>query len=120
MIEVYFQSFPRIYIGVSDVLSKEKKKRITVSDLKLVKQLGSFSGPVLELKRILSSKRWNSAWIELMPEAFSLRDCQHFLENKVVIKSLCKNKGEFMDATFTFYFYLHCRRKKTAFVEKEY
>ena len=71
LIEVYFQSLPRIYIGISDVLSKEKKSRITVSVLELVRQLRSFSGPVLGLKRILSSKRWNSAWIELMPERFS-------------------------------------------------
>ena len=55
--EVYFQSPTRIYIGISDALAKEKKSRITASVLRLVRQLGSFNGPALELKRILSSKR---------------------------------------------------------------
>ena len=71
LVEVYFQSFPQIYIDISDVLPKEKKSRINVSVLRLVRQLGSFSGPVLELKHILSSKRCNSGRIELMPEPFS-------------------------------------------------
>ena len=69
--EVYFQSPTRIYIGISDALAKEKKSRITASVLRLVRQLGSFNGPALELKRILSSKGWNSTWIEVMPEALS-------------------------------------------------
>ena len=38
LIEVYFQSLPQIYIGISDVLPKEKKSRITVSVLRLVRQ----------------------------------------------------------------------------------
>ena len=71
LIEVYFQSLPRIYIFIFDVLPKEEKSRITVSVLKLVRQLRSFSGLVLELKCILSRKRWNSALIELIPEAFT-------------------------------------------------
>ena len=71
LVEVYFQSFPQIYIDISDVLPKEKKSRINVSVLRLVRQLGSFSGPVLELKHILSSKRCNSGRIELMPGPFS-------------------------------------------------
>ena len=37
LIEVYFQSLPRIYIGISNVLPKEKKIRITVSVLRLVR-----------------------------------------------------------------------------------
>ena len=71
LIEVYIQSLPRVYIGISNVFTKEKKSRITVSVFRLVRQLGSLSGPVFELKRILSSKRCNSAWIKLIPEAFS-------------------------------------------------
>ena len=71
LIKVYFQSLPQTYIGISDVLPKETKSRITDSVLRLVRQLGSFSGPVLELKRFLSSKQRNSAWIEIMLEAFS-------------------------------------------------
>ena len=53
LIEVYFQSFPRIYIGISNVLPKKKKSRINVSVLRLLRQLGSFSGPVLELKHFV-------------------------------------------------------------------
>ena len=93
LIEVCFQSFPRIYTGISDVFPKEKKNRITVSIFRLVRPLGSFSGLVLELKRILSSRRWNSAWIELMPQTFSLVHVyQHFLEEKIVNNHYVKTK----------------------------
>lgn len=41
LIEVYFQSLPQIYIGISNVLLKEKKSKIAFSVLKLVTKLGS-------------------------------------------------------------------------------
>ena len=104
LIEVSFQSLPRIHNDISYVLPKEENGRTTVSALRLARQLGLFSGPVLELKRILSRKRWNSTWIELMPEAFSWYVIANIFWRKkslsiTVLKSnhqsLCKNKVKY-------------------------
>ena len=44
LIELYFQSLPRFYIDISDVLPNGKKNGITVNVLRLVRQLRPFSG----------------------------------------------------------------------------
>ena len=50
---------PRIYFPNEDLLPKEKNGYITASVISLIRKFGSFSGIVLELKRIFSqNKKW--------------------------------------------------------------
>ena len=62
---------PRIYINHPDVLSKAKKDGlITVNMQMITRKSGSASGVVIELKRIIQSSVWNTAWLVLALEAY--------------------------------------------------
>lgn len=66
------QQLPRIYIPNPDVLPRQKLlKTVTVNIQRLVRAFSSASEVVYELKRIIQSSRWVTAWIVLLPEAFS-------------------------------------------------
>ena len=62
---------PRIYIGDDSYLPKASKSgEITVNAQRLIRSFGSGSGLISELKRIVLSTKWNTAWFLLLAEAY--------------------------------------------------
>ena len=61
---------PRIYINDPTFLPKPgRDEEIIVNLQRIIGNYGSSSGILLEFKRIISSRKWNCAWIVLV--AFS-------------------------------------------------
>ena len=57
---------PRAYVPNEEILPKFKGGRIIrVNMQRIIKKAGSFSGLVIELKKILNSSNWNTAWLDL-------------------------------------------------------
>lgn len=62
---------PRIYMNNPSILPKARATgEIHVNMQRIVRAFGSLSGTVLELKRIVSHTKWNSAWIILIAEVY--------------------------------------------------
>ena len=62
---------PRVYINHRDALPKAKQDGcITVNMQRIIRNFGSASGVVIELKRIVQSSAWNTAWLVLVLEAY--------------------------------------------------
>ena len=58
---------PRIYINACDYLSKPRKNgELVVNIHRLLRNSASASGIVMELKRIVQSRFWNTAWLVLL------------------------------------------------------
>ena len=56
---------PQIYVS-QDILPKLKNNgEVQVDMQRIIRSTGSFSGLVINLKKILNKERWNKAWIEL-------------------------------------------------------
>ena len=60
----------RVYLSDERVLNQKSGKR-AVSVQRLIKRFGSYSGVILELKRINDSSKWNRAWVVLLPDVHS-------------------------------------------------
>ena len=55
----------QVYIS-QDILPKPKKNVVVqVNMQRIMRNDGSFSGLVIDLKKMLNIERWNEAWIEL-------------------------------------------------------
>ena len=62
---------PRVYISDSFALQKQRNsEEIFVNMLSIIRSYCSMSKLVLELKRIINSLKWNTAWISSFAEAF--------------------------------------------------
>ena len=65
------EHLPRIYVKDHQYIPKAKRNgEITVNVLHLIRSFGSASGLVMELKRIIQSSMWNTAWLILIAEAY--------------------------------------------------
>ena len=60
-------NLPRVYCN-PELLPKPKSGRHIVCIQSLIRKFDSFSGAVLEIKRIVNFSRWNSAWFVLIPD----------------------------------------------------
>ena len=56
---------PQVYVLYTNVLPKSRLG-IRVNMQRIIQNAGSFSGLVLELKRIINNHRWNKAWFDLI------------------------------------------------------
>ena len=56
---------PQVYVLYTNVLPKSRLG-IRVNMQRIIQNAGSFSGLVLELKRIINNHRWNRAWLDLI------------------------------------------------------
>ena len=63
-------NLPRVYYN-PEFLPKPKSGKHIVSTQSLIRKFGSFSGFVLEIKRILHFSRLSSAWLVLIPDSHS-------------------------------------------------
>ena len=63
-------TLPCVYISNERVLNQKSGKR-AVSVQRLIKRFGSYSGVILELKRIINSSKWNHARVVLLPDVHS-------------------------------------------------
>lgn len=62
---------PRVYIDNPYALPKPRFSGETFVNMqRIIRAYGSSSGIVTELKRIISSPKWNTAWISLFAEAY--------------------------------------------------
>ena len=62
---------PRIYINAYDYFPKPRKSgKLVVNIQRLIRNFGSASGIVMELKRIVQSRFWNTAWFVLLSENY--------------------------------------------------
>ena len=61
------EHLPRIYINNPKLLPKPKRGKYVVSIMSLISKFGSFSGIVLNIKRMLNFSGWNSSWLVLLP-----------------------------------------------------
>ena len=62
---------PRIYINACDYLPKPRKSgELVVNIQRLIRNFGSASGIVMEVKRIVQSRFWNTAWLVLLSENY--------------------------------------------------
>ena len=59
------QLLPQVYVPYNNVLPKNRLG-IKVNMQWITQNAGSFSGLVLELKRIINNHRWNKAWLDLI------------------------------------------------------
>ena len=60
-----------VYITDPFELPKQQNSgEILVNMQRIIRLSGSMSGIVLELKRIINSPKWNTAWISLFAEGF--------------------------------------------------
>ena len=59
------QLLPHVYMPYTNVLSKSRLG-ISINMQQIIRNAGSFSGLVLELKRIINNHRWNKAWLDLI------------------------------------------------------
>ena len=66
------QFLPQIYVPSQDILPKANKCMAKVNMQRKIRSAGSFSGLVLELKRIIKHKRWNLTWIDMCLILFGL------------------------------------------------
>ena len=63
---------PQVYVS-QDVLPKPKKiGEIQVNMQTIIQNAGSFSGLVIDLKKILDIERWTKAWIKLFLLSYGL------------------------------------------------
>ena len=51
--------------------AQSKIRKESCKSTKVNKMLGSYSGVILELKRIINSSKWNHAWVVLLPDVHS-------------------------------------------------
>ena len=62
---------PRIYISACNYLPKPRKNgELVVNIQRLIRNLGSASGIVMELKRIVQPRFWNRVWLVLFSENY--------------------------------------------------
>ena len=61
---------PRIYINVSDYLPR-KNGELVFNIQRLIRNFGSASSRVMELKKIVQSGFWNIAWLVLLDSILS-------------------------------------------------
>ena len=62
---------PQIYINACDYLLKPQKySELVVNIQRLIRNFESASGIVMELKRIVQSPFWNTAWLLLLSESY--------------------------------------------------
>ena len=62
---------PHLYISDPFALPKQRNSgEIFANMQKIIRSYGSMSGIVLELKRIINSPKWNTAWISLFAGTF--------------------------------------------------
>ena len=62
---------PRIYINVCDYLPNPlKNSELVVNIQRLIRNFGSASSIVMELKRTVQSRFWNTAWLVLLSENY--------------------------------------------------
>ena len=62
---------PRIYINTCDYLPKPRKNGELVMNIqRLIRNFGSASGIVMELKRIVQSRFLNTGWLVLLSENY--------------------------------------------------
>ena len=62
---------PRIYINTCDHLPKPRKNGELVGNIqRLIRNFLSASGILMELKRIVQSRFWNTAWLVLLSENY--------------------------------------------------
>jgi len=61
---------PKVYISFPEMLPKPFHGKHIVSVNKLIRDFGSFSGVMLELKQIINHPKWNLAWLILICHGF--------------------------------------------------
>ena len=74
---------PRIYINACDYLPKPQKNGELVVNIKrLIRNFGSASGIVMEIKRIVQSRFWNTARLVLLSENYEWYVIKNFFWKK--------------------------------------
>ena len=57
---------PQVYFSHPDILPKSKGPVVQVNMQRIIRNAGSFSGLVIDMKKILNSEKWNRAWLDLI------------------------------------------------------
>ena len=56
---------PQVYVSQDILLKAKKNGEVQVNMQRIIRNAGSFSGLVVDLKKILNIEKWTKAWIEL-------------------------------------------------------
>ena len=63
--------------------AQSKIRKESCKSTKVNRMLGSYSGVILELKRIINSSKWNHAWVSTTRYSFLIYCHQHILEKEI-------------------------------------
>ena len=58
-------------VHISNAFGLPKGRKIVVNMHRVIENYGTYSGVVMELKRLIGHPSWNSVWLVLIPEAYS-------------------------------------------------
>ena len=97
------EDLPKIYVNNLELLPKPKRGKYFESIMSLIRNFGSFSGIVLDIKRMLNFSGWNSAWLVLLPcpsSSFIILDFFWKKEKMIFMENFDLNNLFFIDIDF--------------------
>ena len=96
---------PRVYISDPVALPQQRNSgEIFANMQRIIRSYDSMSGIVLELKRIINSPKWNTAWISLFAEAFGCYKIKTSFVHNIQFRFSLVCKSNFLKLFMYLYF----------------